>query len=294
RLARCRARALRAGGARVPPPPRRPPLPPPRRGRGIRRAARPRRRRGRRARCPRPGGHGDQPDERRGAPELRPLRRRRAAPALRAARGDERALLPSRGARTGRPGHPARLGGANAPRPAVHRRADGRRVHGGAAVVTRTRAVGRPWEDRAMDLGHVRLDSISVSAMDNNVYLLTARSGEQLLVDAADDAAAVLALLGDGGPLRTVVTTHGHWDHHRALAEVVAATGARTAAGAADAGDLPVPVDVLLEHGDRLTVDAAGEVALDVVALRGHTAGSVALAVTEGDGGDHPGRVHLL
>ncbi len=52
-----------------------------------------------------------------------------------------------------------------------------------------------------MDLGHVRLDSISVSAMDNNVYLLTARSGEQLLVDAADDAAAVLALLGDGGPL---------------------------------------------------------------------------------------------
>jgi len=145
-----------------------------------------------------------------------------------------------------------------------------------------------------MDLGHVRLDSISVSAMDNNVYLLTARSGEQLLVDAADDAAAVLALLGDGGPLRTVVTTHGHWDHHRALAEVVAATGARTAAGAADAGDLPVPVDVLLEHGDRLTVDAAGEVALDVVALRGHTAGSVALAVTEGDGGDHPGRVHLL
>jgi len=145
-----------------------------------------------------------------------------------------------------------------------------------------------------MDLGSARLDRIAVSAMDNDVYLITAPSGEQLLVDAADDAEAILALLAGGGPLRTVVTTHGHWDHHRALPAVVAATGARTAAGAADAADLPVPVDVPLGHGDRLTVDAAGEVVLDVIALRGHTPGSVALALTEGEGGESPGRVHLF
>ncbi|WP_324652179.1 MBL fold metallo-hydrolase [Georgenia sp. H159] len=143
-------------------------------------------------------------------------------------------------------------------------------------------------------LGSARLDRISVSAMDNNVYLLTAPSGEQLLVDAADDADAVLTLLAQEGPLRTVVTTHGHWDHHRALPAVVAATGARTAAGAADASDLPVPVDVLLAHGDRITVDSGGAVALDVVALRGHTPGSVALALTEEDGSGRPGRVHLF
>lgn len=140
-------------------------------------------------------------------------------------------------------------------------------------------------------LGGVRLDRIAVSAMDNNVYLLTAPSGEQLLIDAADDADAILTLSGEG-PLRTVVTTHGHWDHHRALPAVVAATGARTAAGAPDAPDLPVPVDVLLAHGDRVAVDAAGTVRLDVVALRGHTPGSVALALT--DDAERPGGVHLF
>ncbi len=143
-------------------------------------------------------------------------------------------------------------------------------------------------------LGRARLDRIAVSAMDNNVYLLTAPSGEQLLVDAADDPDAILTMLADGGPLRTVVTTHGHWDHHRALPTVVAATHARTAAGAADAPDLPVPVDTLLAHGDRHAVDAAGELVLEVIGLRGHTPGSVALAVTEDDTAEHPGQVHLL
>src|SRR5690606_29259067 len=143
-------------------------------------------------------------------------------------------------------------------------------------------------------LGRARLDRIAVSAMDNNVYLLTAPSGEQLLIDAADDSDAILTLLGGAGPLRTVVTTHGHWDHHRALPTVVAATHARTAAGAPDAPDLPVRVDDLLAHGDRISVDSAGEVVLDVIALRGHTAGSIALAVTEDETAPHPGRVHLF
>src|SRR5689334_15610133 len=73
----------------------------------------------------------------------------------------------------------------------------------------------------------------SVSSMDNNAYLLTCRAtGAQLLVDAADDAPRLLALVSEGGNgLDVVVTTHQHWDHTRALADVVAATGARTAAG---------------------------------------------------------------
>jgi glyoxylase-like metal-dependent hydrolase (beta-lactamase superfamily II) len=129
---------------------------------------------------------------------------------------------------------------------------------------------------------------VSVSEMDNNAYLLTCRAtGEQLLVDAADDAARLLALVAEGSPERrldTVVTTHQHWDHHRALADVVAATGARTAAGADDADALPVPVDVRLRHGDTVTV---GDVTLDVVHLRGHTPGSVALVHRDPDGATH-------
>ena len=52
-----------------------------------------------------------------------------------------------------------------------------------------------------------------------------------------------------------VVTTHQHRDHWQALAEVVAATGARTARRAAGRRrQLPVPVDVPLDDGDRVRV----------------------------------------
>jgi glyoxylase-like metal-dependent hydrolase (beta-lactamase superfamily II) len=123
----------------------------------------------------------------------------------------------------------------------------------------------------------------AVSEMANNAYLLRcSRTGELLLVDAADDAERLLALVAQaGGNLRTVVTTHQHWDHHRALQAVVEATGAGTACGADDADGLPVHPDRLLAQGDVVQV---GDVALEVVHLRGHTQGSVALAYRDPDG----------
>lgn len=137
----------------------------------------------------------------------------------------------------------------------------------------------------SVDLGSARVRKISVSEMDNNVYLVTCTvTGERLLVDAADDADRILALLreDDGtAELGQVLTTHGHWDHHRALPQVVEATGARTLAGAADADDLPVTVDARLGDGGLLRV---GNLVLDLISLRGHTPGSVALALsTAGD-----------
>jgi len=136
------------------------------------------------------------------------------------------------------------------------------------------------------ELPDATIRKASVSAQDNNSYLITCRqTGSQLLIDAADDAARLTTLIGEGGgPLVTVVTTHQHWDHHRALADVVKTTGARTAAGREDAAELPVPVDVELTHGDRLTV---GSLSLEVVHLRGHTPGSVTLVLTSSDGSVH-------
>ncbi|HZB18451.1 MAG TPA: MBL fold metallo-hydrolase [Blastococcus sp.] len=132
--------------------------------------------------------------------------------------------------------------------------------------------VGGPADVR--ELPGLTISKLAVSEMANNVYLLrSTATGEGLLVDAAAEPEAVLALIGDGG-VSTVVTTHGHWDHHRALPEVVEATGAVTVAGTADAADLPVPVQRTVEHGDTLTV---GDQTLGVVHLRGHTPGSIAL-----------------
>jgi glyoxylase-like metal-dependent hydrolase (beta-lactamase superfamily II) len=144
-----------------------------------------------------------------------------------------------------------------------------------------------------LQLGRVSIRSISVSGMDNNVYLITARqTGAQVLIDAADDAPAVLDLLSAGAAdvvpesaarLELVITTHSHWDHVRALADVVRETGARTAAGRADAADIAVPTDVPLEHGDVGTFEGFE---LEAIALRGHTPGSLALLYRDPDGPD--------
>lgn len=143
------------------------------------------------------------------------------------------------------------------------------------------------------DLGTLVLRTAVVSDGGNNAHLLTdPASGAQLLVDAADRAPVLLEMVAAGSAslrLDAVLTTHRHRDHHGALAEVVAATGARTFAGAADADELPVPVDVRLSHGDRVGLGDGSDVTLEVVHLRGHTPGSVALVLR--DGGGAPARV---
>ena len=141
------------------------------------------------------------------------------------------------------------------------------------------------------ELPRLTIRKCSVSSFDNNAYLLTCRStGAQLLVDAAADPDRLRALLEEGTErLDVIVTTHQHHDHVGALREMARTTGARTAAGAEDAAALPVDVDDRLSHGDTVTF---GDVTLDVVALRGHTPGSVALAYR--DPSDPEGFTHLF
>lgn len=136
------------------------------------------------------------------------------------------------------------------------------------------------------ELPAVTIRKLEVGDFGNNAYLLTCRStGEQLLVDAAADADRLLELVGAGGTgLATVVTTHQHHDHVGALADVVRATGARTVAGAEDADALPVLVDDRVGQGDTVRF---GDVVLDVVHLRGHTPGSIALAYADPEGVTH-------
>ena len=136
------------------------------------------------------------------------------------------------------------------------------------------------------ELPHLTIRKMSVSEMHNNVYLLTCRaSGEQLLIDAADDPERCLALVAEGtGRLDHLVTTHRHWDHTRALTEVAAQTGARTYAGEADADALPTAPDVRLEDGDTIEF---GDLSLDVALVSGHTEASVVLSYRDPEGHDH-------
>ncbi|MCD0483095.1 MBL fold metallo-hydrolase [Streptacidiphilus sp. ASG 303] len=141
--------------------------------------------------------------------------------------------------------------------------------------------VGGPAEVR--ELAHLMITKVAVGPMDNNAYLLRCRAtDEQLLVDAAADAPTLLETVGDR--LATVVTTHRHRDHWSALADVVAATGARTAAGRHDAEGIAVPTDLLLDEGGTVRV---GQVELTVHHLVGHTPGAVVLVYDDPQGHPH-------
>lgn len=123
------------------------------------------------------------------------------------------------------------------------------------------------------------LTKFSVSPSGTNVYLLTGPDGS-LLIDAADDAARILRFLG-GDRLQTIVTTHRHTDHLRALAEVARITGARLICG--------TPDRAAIEHATHTVQDpvwtgskvsAPGGAHLEVIGLPGHTPGAILLAYT--------------
>jgi glyoxylase-like metal-dependent hydrolase (beta-lactamase superfamily II) len=132
-------------------------------------------------------------------------------------------------------------------------------------------SVGGPADIR--DLPALTLTKVAVGPYDNNAYLLRCKTtGEQALIDAANEPDTLLNLTGD--TLDAVITTHRHFDHWQALEPVVRITGATTYAGRLDAGGIPVPTDHLVDDGDTIRV---GDIELTAIHLVGHTPGSIAL-----------------
>lgn len=132
--------------------------------------------------------------------------------------------------------------------------------------------------------------SISVSEMQNNVYLVTADGAEShVLVDAADDFPAIQSLIAEagGGTVDAILTTHRHWDHVRALKEASEVLTDRTIAGVDDAEAIAeesgAAVAETVAHDDVLVV---GGLSFACIALRGHTPGSIAFVLTDEDGHD--------
>jgi glyoxylase-like metal-dependent hydrolase (beta-lactamase superfamily II) len=147
--------------------------------------------------------------------------------------------------------------------------------------MTYTGDVARGGAPAVRELGGLTVTKVSVGPGDNNAYLL--RSGAaQLLIDAANDAATLLDVIGPGG-LGTVVTTHRHGDHWQALAEVVTATGAASLAHVEDAPEIPV-VTATVAEGELIPIGAA---TLEVIHLVGHTPGSIALLYQDPTGTGH-------
>lgn len=139
--------------------------------------------------------------------------------------------------------------------------------------------VGGPAQVR--ELEDLTITKVAVGPMANNAYLLRCRlTGDQVLIDAANEADVLLELIGESG-LTHIITTHQHADHWQALAEVAEQTGAVVVAGAEDADGLPIEVSLPVRSNARIRVGASE---LEVIEVRGHTPGSIVLAYDDPDG----------
>ncbi len=108
-----------------------------------------------------------------------------------------------------------------------------------------------------------------VGPIDNNVFVLRCKqTGEAVLIDAANEHDLLVESAKRLG-VRSVLETHGHWDHIQAVPALRDA-GYAVAVASADAGMLP-SYDQVLEDNE---VIAVGRLRLRAIATPGHTPGS--------------------
>ena len=120
----------------------------------------------------------------------------------------------------------------------------------------------------------VEVHKVVVGPVENNVFVIRCTStGEAVLIDAANEHERLLELCRGLG-VRTVLETHGHWDHIQAIPAVRDA-GYEVGVTAEDAAMLP-SYDYLLEDD---TVIEVGRLRLRTLHTPGHTRGSMSFHV---------------
>ncbi|MBD5093636.1 MAG: MBL fold metallo-hydrolase [Subdoligranulum sp.] len=113
-----------------------------------------------------------------------------------------------------------------------------------------------------------------------NTFLLIGENGKAAAIDPNADAAEYLRLLEEyGAQLTHILLTHGHYDHVGAVEALREKTGAGVWLNPQDtAGDRLFPFttpDHAYIDGETITVDT--DLAFQVIATPGHSAGSVCL-----------------
>jgi glyoxylase-like metal-dependent hydrolase (beta-lactamase superfamily II) len=121
------------------------------------------------------------------------------------------------------------------------------------------------WSDTQAEI-----HKVVVGPVDNNVYVLRCRdTGEGVLLDAANEHDRLLDLC-KALDVRSVLETHGHWDHIQAVPQLRDA-GYSVHVTQQDAAMLP-SYDELLEDESTITV---GRLRMKTILTPGHTPGSM-------------------
>ncbi len=127
------------------------------------------------------------------------------------------------------------------------------------------------WSDTGIEV-----HKVVVGPVDNNVFVIRCTStGDAVLIDAANEHERLLELCRRLG-VRTVLETHGHWDHIQAIPAVRDA-GYEVGVTAEDAAMLP-SYDYLLTDD---TVVEVGRLRLRTLHTPGHTPGSMSFHVED-------------
>jgi glyoxylase-like metal-dependent hydrolase (beta-lactamase superfamily II) len=117
---------------------------------------------------------------------------------------------------------------------------------------------------------------VVVGPYENNVFVVRCRhTGEAVMLDAANEHELLLDLCQALG-VRTVLETHGHWDHIQAVPAVRDA-GYQVGVTAEDAAMLP-SYDYLLEDDTMIEV---GRLKLHTITTPGHTPGSICFKLVD-------------
>ena len=120
------------------------------------------------------------------------------------------------------------------------------------------------------DDARAEIHKLVVGPYDNNVFVLRCKeTGEAALIDAANEHDKLLELCERLG-VRTVLETHGHWDHIQAVPAIRDA-GYEVGVTAADAAMLD-SYDYIIEDDSVIEV---GRLRLHTIATPGHTPGSM-------------------
>ena len=121
------------------------------------------------------------------------------------------------------------------------------------------------WSDSAAEV-----HKTVVGPMDNNVFIVRCKAtGDAVLIDAANEHEMLLPLARSLG-VRSVVETHGHWDHIQAIPAMRDA-GYSVGVTASDAAMLPSYNEVI----DDDVLLPVGRLRLRTIFTPGHTPGSV-------------------